>query len=91
MQQQAQMGLGRKKDTADDDGSEGAIISSAFNHMRTISAFSMHFKVMEEYSEKTWHDSRRRQVVQFQGGVAFGFANGYVDPNFTLFFFYLFI
>jgi len=76
IRQRAMTGIGRKKDTANDDGKEGGIISAAFNNIRTVSAYSMHIKVLESYQEKTWSDSLRRQWTSTKVGVSVGLANG---------------
>ena len=88
IQQQMQMGLGRTKDTANDDGKEGGIISSAFNNMRTVSAFSMHIKVLEEYEAKTYSDSVKRQWNSARVGAAVGLANGSLFCTYAFLFWY---
>ena len=53
-------------------GGEGGVISSAFIHMRTVSAFSMQHEVSRQYGEMTAGASLRRQGRSFYAGLLFG-------------------
>jgi ATP-binding cassette subfamily B (MDR/TAP) protein 1 len=69
-------------------GQEGAIISTAFSSMRTISAFSMQFKILEEYSVMTKGDSYERKMKAFKSGFGFGLAQATLFCTYALLFWY---
>jgi hypothetical protein len=43
----------KKSDDHANKGGEGGLISSAFTHMRTVSAFFMQYEVSQQYGEMT--------------------------------------
>ena len=53
-------------------GGHGAIISTAFTHMRTVSAFSMQHKVSEHYARITNDLAMARAQRAIVGGFGFG-------------------
>lgn len=53
-------------------GGAGGLISSAFIHMRTVSAFSMQQEVSEQYAAITALASIRKQGRSFYAGFIFG-------------------
>ena len=52
----------------------GSLISTAFVHMRTVSAFSMQHKVSEKYAELTKNQADARVNRAHVGGIGFGVA-----------------
>jgi len=69
-------------------GGHGAIISSAFTHMRTVSAFSMQHKVMEHYDRITSQISRARSHRSLMAGLGFGGSNCSLFLTYALLFWY---
>lgn len=57
------------------DGGEGAVIFTAFNNMRTVTAFSMQFKITNVYSAITQAAAKKRVWKSFFMGAAFGISN----------------
>ena len=76
IQQQEQMGIGQKTSKDFDSNHANSLIATAFTNMRTVSAFSMHFKVIEEYTSSTLRMSLGRRHVMGWAGVYFGISNG---------------
>ncbi len=58
-----------------DGGSQGAIISAAFVHMRTVSAFSMQHNVADQYAQAVTRVSEERQSRAWYFGSGLGFSN----------------
>ncbi len=58
-----------------DEGSEGAVISAAFTHMRTVSAFSIQHQVAEGYAAAVVRVSADREGRAWYFGAALGFSN----------------
>ena len=81
------MGLGKKSAKDSSDGSENALIATAFTNMRTVSAFSMHFKVIQEYGARTWEVSQRRQIFMSRAGFFFGVSNGITFSTYAFLFY----
>jgi ATP-binding cassette subfamily B (MDR/TAP) protein 1 len=69
-------------------GGHGAIISTAFTHMRTVSAFSMQHKVSEDYLEITDKLAKSRAGRAVVGGFGFGGAQGAQFVTYALLFWY---
>lgn len=56
------------------NGGEGGLISAAFTHMRTVSAFSMQHVVSEQYGDMTMGASVRKQQRSYFAGLIFGIS-----------------
>ena len=69
-------------------GGHGAIISTAFTHMRTVSAFSMQHKVSEHYAELTKKLAEDRASRAIVGGFGFGGAQASLFLTYALLFWY---
>jgi ATP-binding cassette subfamily B (MDR/TAP) protein 1 len=69
-------------------GGEGALISSAFTHMRTISAFSMQYEVSKQYGEMTSEVSIYRQRRSYYSGFIFGVSQATMYFCYALLFWY---
>jgi len=69
-------------------GGHGAIISTAFTHMRTVSAFSMQHKVSEHYAQITNSLAMQRAQRAIVGGFGFGGAQGALFLTYALLFWY---
>ena len=69
-------------------GGHGAIISTAFTHMRTVSAFSMQHKVSEHYAQITKSLAMQRAQRAIVGGFGFGGAQGALFLTYALLFWY---
>lgn len=69
-------------------GSSGAVISTAFTHMRTVSAFSMHHKVAEHYAILTRRSAERRSERSIIAGLGFGGSNTSMFLTYALLFWY---
>jgi ATP-binding cassette subfamily B (MDR/TAP) protein 1 len=70
------------------DNSSGALISSAFTHMRTVSAFSVQHFVADEYASLTDGISKKRQSKSFLAGIGFGGSNCSLFLTYALLFWY---
>ena len=70
------------------EGDEASMISSAFTHMRTISAYSMQFTVCDKYSISTRVVSEERQSRSVMAGVGFGGSNFSMFATYALLFWY---
>ena len=68
--------------------SHGSLISTAFIHMRTVSAFSMQHKVSEQYAGLTRKQSIARAGRAFLGGIGFGIAMATQYLTYALLFWY---
>lgn len=79
---------GQQYDNSDDGSSHSGIISSAFNHMRTVSAFSMQFHVAREYSEITAAIMKKRCSRAHIAGLGFGGSNFSLFMTYALLFWY---
>eukprot|EP01041_Mallomonas_annulata_P010883 gene10883-22722_t len=79
-------------DTSGDKGQRQArasgAISSAFTHMRTVSAFSMQTKICEEYADATRSASNGRMKNSGMIGLGFGFSISSIFLIYALFFWY---
>ena len=69
-------------------GGHGAIISTAFTHMRTVSAFSMQHKVSEHYAEITRELAADRSKRSIVGGFGFGGSQMALFLTYALLFWY---
>lgn len=79
---------GQQYDTTSDGGGHDAMISTAFTHMRTVCAFSMQFKVAEDYALATRKISTVRESRSHVAGLGFGGANGSLFATYALLFWY---
>jgi len=66
----------------------GAIISTAFNNMRTIAAFSMQFKIADTYCAITNEISEKRIKRSITAGLGFGGSNTVLFLTYALLFWY---
>lgn len=66
----------------------GAIISTAFNNMRTIAAFSMQFKIADTYCALTNEISEKRIKRSITAGLGFGGSNSVLFLTYALLFWY---
>lgn len=64
----------------------GAVISSAFTHMRTVCAFSMQHKVADHYTKLTNSISILRRKNALIAGIGFGFGQGVLFCIYALLF-----
>jgi len=64
----------------------GAVISSAFTHMRTVCAFSMQHKVADHYTNLTNDISILRRKNALVAGIAFGIGQGLLFAIYALLF-----
>jgi hypothetical protein len=87
IQQQEQMGIGQKTSKDFDSNHANSLIATAFTNMRTVSAFSMHFKVIEEYTASTLRMSMGRRKVMGWAGVYFGISNGITFSTYAFLFY----
>eukprot|EP01033_Poteriospumella_lacustris_P015765 gene15764-11286_t len=78
----------KKKDLMSMTGGPGAIISTAFTQIRTVSAFSMHQALSEQYNELTQLRSQVRVDRSIWGGIGFGGANAIQFWIYALLFWY---
>ena len=78
----------KKKDLMSMTGGPGAIISTAFTQIRTVSAFSMHQALGEQYNELTQLRSQVRVDRSIWGGIGFGGANAIQFWIYALLFWY---
>lgn len=69
-------------------GGHGAIISTAFTHMRTVSAFSMQHKVSEHYAKITGDLAMARAKRSIIGGFGFGGSQAALFLTYALLFWY---
>jgi len=69
-------------------GGHGSVISSAFVHMRTVSAFSMQHKVSEHYTKLTNEITAIRIGRALKGGIGFGLGQGSLFLIYSLLFWY---
>jgi hypothetical protein len=69
-------------------GSHGSVISTAFTHMRTVSAFSMHHTVADYYEDLTARIAEARINRGIIGGLGFGGANTVLFLTYALLFWY---
>eukprot|EP01034_Spumella_vulgaris_P039260 gene39260-48499_t len=76
------------KKTVKIPGGHGGVISTAFTHMRTVSAFSMQHKVSEDYMRITNEISTLRVGKAVVGGFGFGGAQGAQYVTYALLFWY---
>jgi len=66
------------------DGGEGSVIFTAFNNMRTVTAFSMQFKITTQYTAITQTAAISRIRKSLMMGAAFGFSNGTMFSTYAL-------
>ena len=69
-------------------GSPGAVISTAFTHMRTVSAFSMHHSVANHYEQITNRIAKKRTSRGLVAGLGYGGANMTLFLTYALLFWY---
>jgi ATP-binding cassette subfamily B (MDR/TAP) protein 1 len=84
---QMQAMAGQQYDT-EGTSSQGGVISTAFANMRTVAAFSVQFKVAEDYaaSTRTLRDKRVKRA--HIAGLGFGFAQASNFFTYALLFWY---
>jgi len=70
------------------NGGSGSVISTAFTNMRTVSAFSMHHKVSEHYTEKTRKIATQRTERSIVAAIGFGASNSMQYFSYALLFWY---
>ena len=85
---QEQNNLGQADKKASKSGGEGAVISSAFNNMRTVAAFSMHYHVLDQYKAATGAISKKRIGEAALSGFLFGLSNAIVFCTYAFLFWY---
>ena len=73
---------------ADGKGGQSGQISTAFSNMRTVAAFSVQFKVAEDYAESTRVQRDTRIKRSHVAGVGFGFAQATNFFTYALLFWY---
>jgi ATP-binding cassette subfamily B (MDR/TAP) protein 1 len=69
-------------------GSHGSVITTAFTHMRTVSAFSMHHAVADHYANLTGSIAKRRTERSVIAGLGFGGSNTVLFLTYALLFWY---
>lgn len=69
-------------------GGHGAVISTAFTHMRTVSAFSMHHSIAKHYEIITTHIAEKRADRSIVAGLGFGGSNTVLFLTYALLFWY---
>jgi len=69
-------------------GGSGSVISTAFTHMRTVSAFSMHHKVLQHYTQITRRVAQVRVQRSITGAIGFGISNSMQYLVYALLFWY---
>lgn len=69
-------------------GGQGAVISAAFVHMRTVSAFSMQHSVSARYNDEVQTISKERQGRSLYFGAGLGFSNATRFLTYALLFWY---
>jgi hypothetical protein len=69
-------------------GSHGSIISTAFTHMRTVSAFSMHHTISNQYELLTIEIAKRRISRSKMAGFGHGSANSMLFLSYGMLFWY---
>jgi hypothetical protein len=69
-------------------GSHGSIISTAFTHMRTVSAFSMHHTIANQYELLTSEIAKRRISRSKMAGFGHGSANSMLFLSYGMLFWY---
>ena len=85
-QQQQQDGSKTDEGGALTGTGHGAVISSAFTHMRTVCAFSMQHKVADHYTKLTNSISVLRMKNALIAGFGFGFGQGVLYCIYALLF-----
>lgn len=85
---QMQAVAGQQYESVEGGVSSGAVIASAFNSMRTVSAFSMQQKVAAEFQSITRAESKSRAGRSWIGGLGFGCAQGCMFCTYALLFWY---
>ena len=79
---------GQQYDKDDKKENPGSIISSAFTHMRTVTAFSMQYKVSADFNALTRKQSLERCAKSWVGGLGFGAAQASMFCTYALLFWY---
>jgi ATP-binding cassette subfamily B (MDR/TAP) protein 1 len=69
-------------------GGHGAVIATAFVHMRTVSAFSMHHQISSYYAELTRGIMKLRIKRSIVAGLGFGGSNAVMFLTYALLFWY---
>eukprot|EP01035_Chromulina_nebulosa_P018834 gene18834-24615_t len=85
---QMQAIAGQQYDHKGSDASHGSIISTAFTHMRTVSAFSMQYHVADEYTRLTGTIMKDRIKRSHVAGIGFGGAQTSLFLTYALLFWY---
>lgn len=70
------------------NSSPGAILSTAFGHMRTVTAFSLHGHVSQQYAHLTRQRTQGRVDRSIWAGIGFGSSNGVQFGIYALLFWY---
>merc|ERR1711871_1065365 len=79
---------GQQYDTSGSTSGAGAVISTAFTHMRTVTSFSMQFQIADEFNDITAAQTEIRKKTGFLGGFGFGCAQGSTFCTYALLFWY---
>jgi ATP-binding cassette subfamily B (MDR/TAP) protein 1 len=69
-------------------GGHGGMISTAFTHMRTVSAFSMHYAISSHYERITCRITANRTKRAFIAALGFGLSNTILFLTYALLFWY---
>ena len=85
---QMQAVTGQQYDVKGVGDNYSAVISTAFNNMRTVASFSIQYKVSNEYAQGTRKVAEDRVHRSIQGGVGFGGSNLAMFGTYALLFWY---
>jgi ATP-binding cassette subfamily B (MDR/TAP) protein 1 len=77
-----------KKSEVPVTGGHGGMISTAFTHMRTVSAFSMHYAISRHYERITDRITANRIKRGFIAGLGFGLSSTILFLTYALLFWY---
>jgi ATP-binding cassette subfamily B (MDR/TAP) protein 1 len=85
---QMQALTGEKYDHEKSGSDHGAIISTAFNSMRTVCSYSLQYKISGQYAELTKAVAEDRKGRSLQAGVGFGASQMTMFCTYALLFWY---
>ena len=85
---QMQAIAGQQYDGKDAGSNQGGVISSAFTNMRTVAAFSVQFKVADDYASSTRVARDAKMNRSHVAGIGFGFAQASTFFTYALLFWY---
>ena len=74
--------------SSDDQTSPGAMISAAFNSIRTVNAFSLQHHIIEFYETLTYQRAARRMERSLVAGFGFGGSQTMLFLTYSLLFWY---